>query len=251
MLAKLELYIEYQYKEKLSYQISSNMHGIIMDLIDTNYADELHKDGRKPFHQYIRKMTENNFLWVICTLNQEAKEKIIDILATKNELYMRHKDLKLYIVRRNLSVITYEELIQKYYFQEQPRDITIQFMTPTAFKSHGKYVFIPDTRFIFQSLLNKYDSYSTDTKVGGVEIVEHFEQYSFIKKYRLNSVRFALEGIWISAFLGEVTIHINGPSQMVNLAHMLAAYGEYAGVGIKCSLGMGSIMKKERILRDR
>lgn len=41
-------------------------------------------------------------------------------------------------------------------------------------------------------------------------------------------------------------IHINGPEQMVNLAHMLIAFGEYAGIGIKSSLGMGDVEKGEK-----
>ena len=93
MLAKLELWIEYHYTEKLSYQISSNMHGILMELIDPEYADRLHSDGRKPFHQYISRMTENSFLWTICALNREAKEKIIDILVNRKTFYMKHKEL--------------------------------------------------------------------------------------------------------------------------------------------------------------
>lgn len=250
MLAKLELWIEYHYTEKLSYQISSNMHGILMELIDPEYADRLHSDGRKPFHQYISRMTENSFLWTICALNREAKEKIIDILVNRKTFYMKHKELELYVKKWSLSGTTYEELIQKYYFSEQPRDITIQFLTPTAFKSNGQYVFIPDTRLIFQSLIQKYNSFSSNTKVDGMEIIEHYKDYSFIKKYKLHSVRFSLEGVWISAFLGEITVYIKGPKQMVSLAHMLVAYGEYAGIGIKTALGMGSIVKREGVLRD-
>lgn len=251
MLAKLELKIRYEREEKLSYQISSVMHGILMDCIDREYGEILHMDGRKPFQQYISRMTENDFVWTICTLNQEAKEKIIDTLINESRFHMKHKNLDLFVTERNLSIITYEDLIQKYYFTMQSRNITIKFLTPTAFKSQGKYVFIPNIKFIFQSLVNKYDAFSEKTKVGGYEVIEHFEQYTMIKKYQLKSVRYSLEGVWISGFLGEITIHMNGPEQLVNLAHMLVAFGEYSGVGIKCSLGMGAIKRQKEGKYDR
>lgn len=241
MLNKLELEIEYHHNEKLTYQISSLMHGIMMELIDPEYADLLHRDGIKPYHQYVSKIIENSFVWTICTLNKEAKEKILDVLMCAKKLYMKHKNLELKIVRWNLSGTTYDELIEKYYFQSNIRDITFQFCTPTAFKRNGQYVILPEAKLIFQSIINKYDTNSNDTKVGGEEIIEHFEKYTFIKKYQLRSVSFAMEGNRIAAFMGELTIHINGPEQMVNLAHMLAEYAQYSGIGIKCALGMGSV----------
>ena len=104
---------------------------------------------------------------------------------------------------------------------------------------------MPDVHFIFQSLIYKYDAFANDSSVEGEEILEHFEKYAMIQRYKLKSVRYALEGVWISAFVGEIVMHINGPEQMVNLAHMPVAFGEYAGIGIKSSLGMGDIEKGE------
>ena len=104
---------------------------------------------------------------------------------------------------------------------------------------------MPDVHFIFQSLINKYNAFASDTSVEGQEILEHFEKYALIQRYKLKSVRYALEGVWISAFIGEIVI------QMVNLAHMLIAFGEYAGIGIKSSLGMGDVEKGEKKTDDR
>ena len=233
MLAKLELWIEYEQEEKLTYNISSLMHGILMEQLDPIYGEVLHRNGQKPFHQSVSEMRNNHFKWTICTLNVEARKQIIDVLVTKKHFYMKHKDLKW-----NLSGSSYDELIERYYFQKNARNIPIRFVTPTAFKSNGGYVFMPDVHFIFQSLINKYNAFASDTSVEGQEILEHFEKY-------------ALEGVWISAFIGEIVIHINGPEQMVNLAHMLIAFGEYAGIGIKSSLGMGDVEKGEKKTDDR
>ena len=39
MLAKLELWIEYEQEEKLTYNISSLMHGILMEQLDPIYGE--------------------------------------------------------------------------------------------------------------------------------------------------------------------------------------------------------------------
>ena len=168
MLAKLELWIEYEQEEKLTYNISSLMHGILMEQLDPIYGEVLHRNGQKPFHQSVSEMRNNHFKWTICTLNVEARKQIIDVLVTKKHFYMKHKDLKLKVTKWNLSGGSYDELIEKYYFQKNARNIPIRFVTPTAFKSNGRYVFMPDVHFIFQSLINKYNAFAND--IEGVQL---------------------------------------------------------------------------------
>lgn len=73
------------------------------------------------------------------------------------------------------------------------------------------------------------------------EVLAHYEEYSHIIAYKLKSVKFSMEGITIPSFMGSLTIRISGPQQLVNLAWMLADFGRYSGVGIKTSIGMGSM----------
>lgn len=49
MLAKLELWIEYEQKEKLTYNISSLMHGILMEQLDPAYGGYYTEMGRSLF----------------------------------------------------------------------------------------------------------------------------------------------------------------------------------------------------------
>ena len=123
MLAKLELWIEYEQEEKLTYNISSLMHGILMEQLDPIYGEVLHRNGQKPFHQSVSEMRKNHFKWTICTLNVEARKQIIDVLVTKKHFYMKHKDLKLKVTKWNLSGSSYDELIEKYYFQKNASKI--------------------------------------------------------------------------------------------------------------------------------
>lgn len=247
MLTRLEFVIKYDYEEKLTYQISSTMHGIIMDSINPDYGVILHDNGLKPFHQYVTKMTEDSFHWIICTMSKDAKEEIIDVLYERDTFELKHKNLILKVEeKRIISEDSYENLIQRYYFEKQPRNITVQFLTPSAFKQKGRYVFMPDVKLIFQSLMNKYDAFSSEASIYDSDVLEHFENYISISNYNIRSVRFYLEGVKIPAFTGRITFHINGPEQLVNLANMLIRYGEYSGIGIKGAIGMGAYVVEGR-----
>ena len=158
-----------------------------------------------------------------------------------DQFYMKHRELRLKVCERNLKEISYDTLIENYYFEEQPRNITIKFCSPTAFKSQGNYIFMPTVRLIFQSLIHKYDTFSSGTMVGSEETLEHIERYVMITIYHLRSVNFSLEGVRIPAFVGTITIRVKGPQQLVNLIKMLAVFGQYSAVGIKTALGMGRI----------
>lgn len=92
----------------------------------------------------------------------------------------------------------------------------------------------------------KYDSCSDDVDIFSDDVMEHFEKNIQIIRYKLRSYDFHLEGTKVPAFLGEITLKINGPQTLVNLADYLLKFGEYSGVGIKCSIGMGGMRVEER-----
>ena len=47
MITQLEIKLKYQSEEKLNYNISSVMHGILMGHIDRAYGERMHEDGFK------------------------------------------------------------------------------------------------------------------------------------------------------------------------------------------------------------
>ena len=251
MITELILKIDYDAKESLDYNIASAMHGILMEYLERHYGDAMHQDVLKPYSQTVYDMNANSFYWRICTLTKEAEEKIIQPLMKENEFCLKYKQLKLKVREKQIKYVSYEELITTYYFEKQPRVLRMEFYSPTSFKSRGEYVFLPSVRLIFQSLMNKYDSFSTDTAIGNDEILEQIEDNVRITGYRLRSVKFSLEGIRVPAFMGTITMYIKGPQQLVNLIRMMAEFGQYSGVGIKTSLGMGTYKIKEGFKNDK
>lgn len=230
----------------ISEQSTSLFHGVLMEKVNYEYGEILHISELKPFHQYLIKKEEKLF-WIINTLNKEAYDNIIIPLLEEDfkSIKIKHKNLTLNIVSKSVSQILEDELIEKTYLSECGDYISINFLTPTAFKSGGKYIFYPDLRLIYQSLIKKYDSYADATKIGSKEVIEQLTENSQITFYSLRSTTFSIKGN-INSFIGTITIKISGPQIMKNLVHLLFEFGEFSGVGIKCALGMGAINIKKR-----
>ena len=193
-----------------------------------------------PYSQYIT-VNNNKLIWTLNTLNAEAKEKIADILKNKKIIDIKHKDREYKVSSVTEKNISYKDLVKECYLKDGQRRLKITFLTPTSFKQDGKYAIFPSVRLIFQSLMMKFDKASTQMEVFGKDILETFEKHVEISMYKLRSTSFHLDGTKVPAFIGDVTIVVKGPVQLVNLANMLLTFGTYSGVGIKTGIGMGGI----------
>ena len=240
MFCKLNIILEN--KSGYDLNISSILHGALMQFISSDYVETLHENGLKPYTQHV-EIKDDTIEWIITTLTKEAKENIIDkiIASNPNEIYLEYKDDKLKIAKYELSTTDYSEVLDKTYFGDCPRIVRINFLTPTAFKVNGTYQFYPTVEHIFMSLINKHDCVSQGTQIFSEEIMEEIREHVSIVGYNLRSKMFHLEGVKIPSFIGTMTIKIGGNKQFVNLINMLCECGKYSGVGIKTAIGMGAI----------
>ncbi len=235
-------------KENIKFNInmSSLFHGYLMEVLTPTFAKTCHEDGYKPFTQYIVKSEdESNWLWSINTLNDESEELIIKPFLNGNikEVELKNKSAYFNIegVKEDESV-DYNTLVRNFYLNNSTlRNRRLTFITPCSFKSKDDYVFYPDLKLIYQSLMNKFDSFAGNMSIKDEEVLNHLSQYTKITSYRLRSTLFHLEGVKIPSFMGEIFVRINGPETLANLANLLLYFGNWAGVGIKTSLGMGAI----------
>lgn len=247
MLSRLKITLRYDKNIKMNQNISSLLQGVLMEHVSYETALKLHNGGRQPYSQYV-EVNKEEMIWNIQALTKEAYDDIIvPMLGDEvKEIYLRHKDLELPIIEKKVSTVSYDTLRKEHYFTDGNRYQTIQFVSPVSFKSQGEYINYPSVHFLFQSLMMKYDSTSDESNLYGQAVMDHFEENIKIVRYHLRSYDFHLEGTKIPAFVGEITLKMRGPRALVNLADYLLAYGEYAGVGIKCGIGMGGIRLKER-----
>ncbi len=147
MLAQLT--IELETNDRIGYLQSSLFHGVLMEHVSPEYAEILHESKLHPYSQYL--LYKNKLYWIISTTNQEAYQSIIEPLLKPDfdTIHLDKKDIDIKIINRSLKLSSNKELLNKFYLEQSDKYLTIEFITPTAFKSDGHYIFIPDVRLIF------------------------------------------------------------------------------------------------------
>lgn len=249
MLAELRMELKMD-KPGFGYYQSSNMQGVLMEQIDSSYAEYLHRQGLNPYSQYIVSGEKNE--WVIKTLTREAYQYIVLPLLDEHftDFVIEKKDIQIKICNKTSKTMEKQVLMDEFYQKEYSRYMDLEFLTPTAFKSNGRYVIIPEIKYIFQSLMNKYSAASAEMDMYDEDTLEQLVQNSSIIQYKLRSVYFPMEGIKIPSFKGELGIKVNGTATMAKYARLLIRFGEYSGIGIKTAMGMGGIKRNERREKD-
>ncbi len=242
MYAKLRIELD---SSQISYQQSSNLQGVLMEQIDTDYAQELHQYSLNPYSQYVVKEKDKT-VWDICPVNEEAYENIILPLEELKQITIRRKEITTNVVGRSIEILEESELMKQFYEESCDRYLNLQFCTPTAFKRDGKYVNYPDLRLVYGSLMRKYSAASEELDMYDEETLEELVRNSEIIRYRLQTMPFPLEKVQINGFVGNVCIKIKGTETMANYIRLLCRFGEYSGVGIKTSMGMGAMQLHRR-----
>ena len=239
MLAKLEMILE---GEEIDYRNSSNLQGVLMERIDTEYAEILHEQRLNPYSQYLIK-NENQYIWCIQTLNEEAYEQMIQKMISQDfsEFQIKNKKSAIRITEKKLNIQKKANLMEQFYEEPGKKYYNIEFMTPTSFKRNGQYQIFPDLSLIYRSLMKKYSATSGEVDMYDEDTLKELVNSSEIVRYRLNSTSFPLERVTIPSYKGNITIRVRGNDTISRYIRLLLTFGEYSGVGVKASIGMGAI----------
>lgn len=249
MLIRLEMKLDTD--GNLSYQMASRFHGFLMEQISPEYAELMHQSQLHPYTQHLEKR-KSSWYWIINCLSQESFQYILqDGLEMLEEITLYNLENPIKILQKVYEEYSLEKLAELFYKGQCSRYLQIHFISPTAFKQNGRYLFFPDIRCIYQSLMNKYDAVVGDEGMKDEETLAYLCDNTQMVWYDLKSVSYHLEGVKIPSYIGKITLKIKGAQTMVNFAHALFQFGEYSGVGIKTSLGMGAIKLEKREKDDR
>ena len=228
--------------EEINIHKASRFHGWLMEQIEDTFAAKLHAENVRPFSQYLKRNGEE-WEWHICTLTEEADQKIAAPILSQNiqEIKLKNQKSPIKILRKQCKDENIEILLKKTYFQDSPRICHINFVTPVSFKRQGKYLIFPEVRLIFQSLLARFQACDFSVTLGGAETLEEAIKQVEIIEYQLRSRKFYLENTAVKGFQGRIVMKVNGPQMFVNVINLLLNFGRYSGVGIKTALGMGAM----------
>lgn len=239
MLARLEMILG---GDEVNYRNSSNLQGVIMENIDSQYAELMHQLELNPYSQCLIKK-DNITMWCVSTLSEEAYEHIIVPLLDKNFTGFSIKKGLVNIKIKEKRLITHQktELMREFYDKQGERFYNVEFATPTSFKSNGRYEIFPNLEMIYRSLMKKYSATSGEVDMYDEDTLEELINSSEIVRYRLNSTSFPLERVTIPSYKGSITIRVRGNDTISRYIRLLLTFGEYSGVGVKASIGMGAI----------
>ena len=244
MISRLTVKIKKEEGFPLFYNNAPLFHGYIMETCKKEYADFLHLQGLKPYSQNVF-MLNDEYIWQINTLNEEARENIIlpliERLNKDGFINITYKDHKYIPYEYNLKEIKdLNEYINSFYKEEKSRVIKVKFVTPTSFKSFGENVFVPDIRLIVKSMVNKADSFLPVT-LKDEETMEILINNISLKDFNIKSTMFKSSDVGIKSFIGNVSFYVKGPKPLLSLTYLLFDFASYAGIGVKSPQGMGCI----------
>jgi len=227
------------------------LQGVLMENINTDYATALHSQSVNPYSQYFLLRRDGAY-WVIQTLTETSRKEIIGPLASTDFSGFKLENLNadVSVSDKSKSDILMKDIISRYYFEQSERIFRLKFLTPTAFKSGGEYIFHPNLRLLFGSLMRKHSAICENITDEDTETLDCISENAKIISYNIRSVYSEIGHARLPAFCGTITIKATGASSLVNYMNFLLRFGEYSGVGIKCSMGMGAIKVLERKHND-
>ena len=123
--------------------------------------------------------------------------------------------------------------------------VTLEFASPTAFKSAGMTVPIPLPSLVFGSLAKRWNSFSPTPL--DPEMRAFSDGYVAISRYRLESrpVEQKQTGLRIGG-VGQVTYRaLEGDRYWLGTLQALADYARFSGVGVMTTTGMGQARRTE------
>lgn len=246
MISILELTLVNDSVERLTCNAGSILHGVIMQQINSKYAEKLHLNGLKPYSQYVRYIREENIsIWRISGISKQAIENIVMPIYNNDskQIFIEHKNKAFNIAKKTIKHQTSYKLLADECFlgKKISRKLKIGFITPTSFKTNGEYQIIPNIESIYKSIVGKWNAFSDAIYVDDNNTLDEIIKNTKLVGYNLKSTIFHLEGVRIKSFIGDIEIYISGPEALVRLVNMLFEFATYSGIGIKNSLGMGGI----------
>ncbi|NLP31250.1 MAG: CRISPR system precrRNA processing endoribonuclease RAMP protein Cas6 [Clostridiales bacterium] len=220
------------------------LYATMIENIKTEYVEYLHEDGLNPINQYVHipdRNCPNKIEWNINLLGNEAISQVEPFLMKIENIRLKKFDTDITVTNRVITCTTTEADILNTYLTTGNafKNMRIDFLSATSFKSNEKYVLFPSVDLILKSAVSKWNAFSSSYALDDEEALQQMIDRTRIYQYALRSNSFMLKQARIPGFRGYIKLYSTGPDPMVRLINLLFGFLEYSGVGIKTTLGMG------------
>ena len=218
-------------------------YSVLCEKMPPSAAELLHSQEITPLRQNIVAAPKNGELvWALDVFDDALATALAPVLLQLREVKIDKAAEKFEVLeQKEPCKIEIADLLKEAATEGENRLFRFCFKTTTGFKSDGQYVLYPTAELILKSLVQRWnvlfpmyplqDDDALRMMVNGLRIV----------RYDLRSSSYAMKGLHIPGFWGEVTIKSTLPAPLLELWKLLVAFAPYSGVGIKTALGMGAV----------
>ena len=124
-----------------------------------------------------------------------------------------------------------------------PRSVTLQFVSPTTFKSEGRHVPVPLPHLVFGSLLEKWNAFAP--VAFPPELRRYANECLALSSYQLRSSGVTLKegGLRMGAVGRARYVSTSFDRYWMSLINLLADFALFAGLGAGTGMGLGQCRK--------
>ena len=152
MIRSLEIRLAAPTGAKLTQSACSLLHGVLMEHIDSTYAELLHQQSLRPYSQYLYFDKERDSVyWRLTALNKQADDELLGAaFSLPATVYLKKKQMEVQLVSKEyLKETSYAEIAEKCFAQPLAgKYLSCSFLTSCSFKSEGQYVIFPQDRYV-------------------------------------------------------------------------------------------------------
>lgn len=247
--------IELQAGFEINLNMSSLFQGAVMERVrdsgHEDYGDRLHESELHPYTQHL-ELRDGVWHWVLTFLDDESHEIIWkDSLSGLGTIYLRDRQQTIHFGEIREKKLSLKDLNDVFKSGGDAWGVGLSFVTPTCFKSNGRYVFMPDLAFILQSVMKKYDAVMEGEQLFDSKTLDDICGEAVIQNFSLRSQFLSLEGVRIPGFSGRMTIRCPRSRTMTGFLAMLFTFAGFSGIGIKTGMGMGAVRAEIIPVRSR
>lgn len=215
----------------------------LLSHVSKEEGDALHEQGIRPVSQYVCRDGERA-QWVVNLLNDEAIE-CFDPILQREEAALIHQGAIPFGERMVETIESAQALLDRARTMNDGNRLTLDMVTPTAFKQSGRYTIFPQESLILQSLIARWGLCFPEFPLDDPDALQAMLAGLHIVDYRLHTVRYAMKQTKIPSFMGRVILEAHLPVPLMEIVKTLYVFAPYAGMGIKTALGMGGVMLRE------
>ena len=208
------------------------------------FGDMVHRDGITPISQHLER-DRNGLVWCVSLFGQQAADTLGEVLERHNRFYLKKGNIVLAVTDRIRQPIPdIEQLLQL--GEGYSGRHRLDFQTPAAFKTGGRYCCIPNQRLILQNLFKQWNGCFPECPIEDEdgEGIDSMAQGLECSGFQLRSQTYYLKGNSIPGFTGWMTMENRLTGFHRQLADALLIFSGYTGIGIKTTLGMGGVQHR-------